>query len=65
MGFITIPDSYFFTRRTCSAWSGGSRLRWITPMPPFCAMAIAMFASVTVSIAEEMIGMFNPMDRVR
>ena len=33
-------------------------------MPPACAMAIAMRASVTVSIAEEMIGMLSAMSRV-
>ena len=32
--------------------------RWITPKPPSCARAIAISASVTVSIAELMIGMF-------
>ncbi len=31
----------------------------MTPMPPACAMAIASLASVTVSIAEEMIGRFR------
>jgi hypothetical protein len=41
---------------TCSACSSGSRLRWMTPMPPACAMAMASRASVTVSMAEEMIG---------
>ena len=33
-------------------------------MPPACAMAIAMRASVTVSIAEAMIGMLSGMARV-
>ncbi len=33
------------------------RLRWITPMPPACAMAMARPASVTVSMAAEMSGM--------
>ena len=58
-GFTTMPDSNRFTRRTCSACRSGSRLRWITPIPPACAMAIAMAASVTVSIAEAMIGMLS------
>src|SRR6187549_2144747 len=31
-------------------------------MPPACAMAIAICASVTVSIAEAMIGMFTEID---
>ena len=30
-----------------------------TPIPPSCAMAMAIFASVTVSIAAATIGMFN------
>ena len=33
----------------------------MTPMPPAWAMAIAMRASVTVSMAEEMIGMLSAM----
>ena len=33
-------------------------------MPPACAMAIAIRASVTVSIAEEMIGMLSEIARV-
>ena len=37
----------------------GSRLRWMTPMPPACAMAIAMLASVTVSMAEATIGILS------
>ena len=55
-GFTTMPDSNFFTWRTASACSSGDRLRWMTPMPPACAMAIARRASVTVSIAAETIG---------
>jgi hypothetical protein len=43
----------------------GDRIdRWMTPMPPACAMAIARRASVTVSMAEEMIGMLSEMERV-
>ena len=34
-------------------------------MPPACAIAMASRASVTVSIAEEMIGRFSVMSRVR
>ena len=33
-------------------------------MPPACAMAIAIWYSVTVSIAEAMIGMLSPIPRV-
>src|ERR1700722_1584958 len=36
----------------------------MTPMPPACAIATASRASVTVSIAEEMIGTFRRIDRV-
>ena len=36
----------------------------MTPMPPACAMAIAMRASVTVSIAELSSGMFMEIDFV-
>ena len=36
----------------------------MTPMPPACAIATAMRASVTVSIAEEMIGALRRIDRV-
>ena len=51
-GLTTMPNSNFFTRRTCAACSSAVRFLWITPMPPSCAMAIAMAASVTVSIAD-------------
>ena len=36
----------------------------MTPIPPACAMAIAMRDSVTVSIAEATIGMFSRISRV-
>ena len=36
----------------------------MTPMPPACAMAIAICASVTVSMAEAAIGILSPMPRV-
>ena len=41
------------------------RFLWITPMPPFCAIAMAIGASVTVSIAAEISGMLSQMLRVR
>ena len=63
-GFTTMPDSNFFTWRTASACSSGDRLRWMTPMPPACAMAMASRASVTVSIAAEMIGRLSAIERV-
>ena len=46
-----MPDSERFTRSTCCAWSSIDRLRCSTPMPPWRAIAIAIRASVTVSIA--------------
>ena len=58
-GFTTMPDSNFLTWRTWAACSSGSMLRWITPMPPACAIAIAMRTSVTVSMAEAMIGILR------
>ncbi len=64
IGLTTMPLSKRFTRRTSSACWSGSRLRWMTPMPPACAMAMARRASVTVSMAEEMIGRFSVMVRV-
>ena len=65
IGSTTMPLSKRLTLRTSSAWSAGSRLRWMTPMPPACAMAMASRASVTVSIAEETIGRFSRIVRVR
>ena len=57
-------DSNRFTRRTSAACSAMPRLRWITPRPPAWAIAIAIRASVTVSIAEEISGMFIRIARV-
>ena len=37
---------------------------WMMPMPPSCASVIARRASVTVSIADEMMGMFRLKERV-
>ena len=63
-GFTTMPDSNFLTRRTCAACSAMSRFLWITPMPPSCAITMAMAPSVTVSIADEISGMCRLMVRV-
>ena len=49
---------------TWRAWSSMDRLRWMMPMPPWRAMAMASGASVTVSIAAETMGMFKRMLRV-
>ena len=52
----------FLTSSTCASWV---MLRWITPTPPSWASAIAKLASVTVSIAALIIGMFNWMSLVK
>ena len=51
-GLVTMPASDRFTRSTCEAWSSTDRLRCSTPTPPWRAIAIAIRASVTVSMAE-------------
>ena len=63
-GLTTMPLSNFLTCRTSSACSLGVRLRWMTPMPPACAMAIASRDSVTVSIAADRIGRLRSSRRV-
>jgi len=56
IGFTTMPLSNRLTWRTCSACTSGVMLRWMHPMPPAWAIAMAIFVSVTVSIAEAMSG---------
>ncbi len=51
-GSVTIPASERLTISTWPACSAIDRLRCSTPMPPWRAIAIAIRASVTVSIAE-------------
>src|SRR5438132_2599417 len=63
-GLTTIPASNFFTLRTSSACSAIGMLRWITPMPPAWASAIAKALSVTVSIAAEISGIPRLISRV-
>ena len=55
-GSETMPDSERLTRSTCRVWSSIERLRCRIPMPPCRAMAMAIWASVTVSIAAETSG---------
>ena len=55
-GSVIIPLWLRLTFCTSAAWSSIDRLRWITPMPPSRAMAIAMRASVTLSIAADTSG---------
>ncbi len=59
IGSVTMPDSDRLTWSTWSAWSSIERLRCSTPTPPCRAMAIAMRASVTLSIAAEISGTFT------
>ena len=63
-GFTTMPNSNFLTLRTSLACASAVRFLWMTPMPPTWAMAIAMAASVTVSIAADISGMPSSMVRV-
>ena len=62
-GFSIIPLRKCFTRATCCAWFSGVRFLWITPMPPSLAIAIAIWLSVTVSMAALMKGAFIAMLR--
>jgi hypothetical protein len=55
-GLVIIPASDRFTMSTWWAWSSIDRLRCSTPTPPCRAMATAILASVTVSMAEESSG---------
>ena len=51
-GSVTMPASERLTISTWPAWSATERLRCSTPIPPARAIAMAIRASVTVSIAE-------------
>ena len=63
-GSEIIPDSLRLTRSTIAAWSATDRLRWRMPSPPSRAIAIAIRASVTVSIAEDTSGTATVIRRV-
>src|SRR5512137_1831312 len=65
MGSPTTADSNFFTLWTSAACSSTVRFLWMKPIPPLCAMAMAMRDSVTVSMAAETMGMLMVMLRVR
>ena len=58
-GSVIIPASDRLTTSTCWAWSSMARLRCSTPTPPLRAMATAIRASVTVSMAEETSGILR------
>ena len=55
-GSAIMPDWDRLTRSTSPAWSATVRLRWTTPMPPSRASAIAIGASVTLSMAADTTG---------
>lgn len=59
IGSLTMPDSDRFTRSTWLTWSSTERLRCSTPTPPCRAMAMAMRASVTLSMAADSSGMLT------
>ena len=62
-GSLIIPFSERFTLRTSAACASMLMFLWTTPMPPSLARAMAMGASVTVSIAADTIGMLRVMFR--
>src|SRR3954463_14038055 len=64
IGWVTIPASERFTMSTCAAWSSTERLRCSTPTPPCRAMAMAIRASVTVSIGLDSTGVRSVIDRL-
>ena len=64
-GSVIIPLWLRLTFCTSAAWSAIDRLRWITPMPPSRAMAIAMRASVTLSIAADTSGTASSMSAAK
>src|SRR4051794_14676859 len=58
-----MPASERLTMSTCAAWSSTDRVRCSTPTPPWRASAIAIRASVTVSIALDSNGVRRRSDR--
>ncbi len=58
-GSVITPFSERFTLSTSSACAATDMFLWIIPIPPCLAIAIAIFDSVTVSIAALIIGMFS------
>jgi len=60
-----IPLSLRLTLSTSAACRSADMFLCSTPMPPERAIAMAMSASVTVSMAAETSGMFRGMERVR
>ncbi len=64
MGSVMMPFSLRLTLSTSRACRCSGMFRWMMPMPPSCASAMASSLSVTVSIGEETMGMFRRMLRV-
>ena len=65
MGAVIMPDSDRLTRSTLVAWALGGMFLCTTPMPPARAMAMAISASVTVSMAALRKGICRRIDFVR
>ena len=64
IGSVIMPDSLRLTWSTIAAWSAMERFRCRMPRPPSRAIAIAMRASLTVSIAADSSGVATVMRRV-
>ena len=64
IGSVIMPDSLRLTWSTIAACSAIARLRCRMPRPPSRAMAIAIRASLTVSIAADSSGVATVMRRV-
>ena len=62
-GCVTMPASDRLTRSTCWACSPTDRFRCSTPRPPWRAIAMAMRASVTVSMAADRSGTLTSIRR--
>ena len=58
-GSTIIPDSERLTLSTSAAWAAIVMFLWMKPIPPSWASAIARWASVTVSMAAETIGILS------
>ena len=64
-GSTIIPDSERLTLSTSAACASMVMFLWMMPIPPSWAMAMARGASVTVSMAAEMMGVRSVMLLVR
>ncbi len=64
-GSVMTPCSDRLTLSTSAAWRSTVIFLWMTPMPPSRAMAMAMRASVTVSMPALTRGMFRRMSLVK